>query len=56
MDIDIYIDIDKRLLQLNWKLRGLIGQDSRAFRGQAIAVRVCTRLLFDKTITAGLFM
>ena len=38
MDIDIYIDIDKKLWQLNWKLRRLIAQDSRAFRGWSIAV------------------
>ena len=42
MDIDIYIDIDKRLLQLYWKLRALIGQDSRAATNRAIAVRIRT--------------
>ena len=42
MDNDIYINIDKRLLQYYWKLHDLIGQDFRAARSGEIAVRIRT--------------
>ena len=42
MDIDINIDIDNKALTIVLKLRGLIGQDSRAAIGRAIVVRIHT--------------
>ena len=42
MDNDIYINIDKRLLQFYWKLHDLIGQDFCAARSREIAVRLRT--------------